>query len=84
LSSKASDAARLGVGTPAGAFGRTREFRSSADVLNRDQAPGALYTLINKLSEISILPRTLDGLRTAKQPCKRALMVEPNMSLHGD
>jgi hypothetical protein len=84
LSSKASDAGRLGVGMPAGAFGRTREFRSSADVLNRDQAPGALYTLINKLSEISILPRTLDGLRTAKQPCKRALMVEPNMSLHGD
>jgi len=69
---------------PAGAFGRTREFRSSADVLNCDQAPGALYTLINKLSEISILPRTLDGLRTAKQPCKRAPTVEPNISLHGD
>ena len=60
-----------------------REFRFSADVLHSDLAPDALYTLINGLSEISILPRTLDGL-TAKQPCKRALMVEPNMSLHGD
>jgi hypothetical protein len=36
------------------AFGRMREFRSSADVLNCDQAPGALHTLINNLSDIPI------------------------------
>jgi hypothetical protein len=84
LSSKASDAARLGVACLLAHSVACENFASPPTFSIRGQAPGALYTLINKLSEISILPRTLDGLRTAKQPCKRALTVEPNISLHGD
>jgi hypothetical protein len=69
------------------AFGRMREFRFSADVLNCDQAYGTLHTLINNSSDILFL---LHGGVSADHKCPglaqpaRALMIEPNMSLQGD